>query len=1176
MFKEDITENTEVKKLLEEFIVQNTDLGTDTQVVDVTQPDSSSTEASEPVEDSMATDAPVQGPAVQTDRDKQIEHICQCLAELDYTPSYFSTTVMPTVKPLFEKFAKEKETRLREERIGSTQSITGYNHGYNDRGASISNMSYMNYKMEPSNNFPYKSPAGYVGLKNQGATCYLNSLIQALYHTPSFRRSILQWQYDPKVHKKESKCIPLQLQKLFANLRLSESKSVETKDLTESFGWTSREVFVQHDVQELLRVLFDSLSSEKLPINDLYEGTMRDYVICTECKRVGGRKDNYLDLQLVIQGAKHLDDALDNFQFEEMLEGSNQYFCEKCNKKVDAKKGLKILSTPDILTLHLKRFDIDYNTMNRVKLNNEVIFPLTLDMNKHLKSTNSFESSDMDVADIDSKYNIYNLYAVLMHSGSVGGGHYYAYIRIKDKWYEFNDSTVSVISENEVEKAFGGTTSYANGYMLMYVRQFPLSEVHLKSLKLLDQDEASIIPENIRDEILKENVTYNNGQKEYELKRSKMEFKVHYNDVEHTISLEKDKTVKDLLQSAIDSAFKNSDKPKIENARLRKYDVAKTIPKEPLESLEDLLEKVDVTKDKLLLEVKRDAEEFAAYRPETEYMIKVIKFTSPDHFQSALPVYVPHNATLADLKSLLEPIVHIPQDRQRLVVKIFMNVTQQEKMLTGDNKALHDLKVQPGDTLYVEQADENENDNNGVITALENARNQIKIKYQVAYSFKGVNLPSDAVKDNNGRVIVPMDRRATIADLKSVISKQIQVSEDNFILSKGSDDTSYTFNDTDEKLLQLVDGCSLYVKQGQQMSKQQFNVTFYLFEEKKKEPSSSYNSAASNHSQYAYKFAPMRVEFEDSDEDYSSMWRSHNPFKRLFDTLLDKNVTVEQVKELLIQKGKEEKHGMITSETTTDNIQLREKLHGRNYPGKILLGDDNVYEALSGSATSSVPNREIIIQKVALKSHITSEDMVLRLARFGPSDWKMYRRHEIVIGKDATILELKHFALNEAQRYGFMELTPDDVDVARIPYQMASLLKNNEFMLKLNWQDTKPDQFITKAPWFLDDGDLVLWKFTNEKDWWTVNDKQTPKTTVVNTAAAASVKPEPDTVAGVGQLPLPRPMNGFSNRESALRFYDDEEKETKVEEKAKITEPVEQKRDDDMDTEMSGTDETTH
>jgi len=38
------------------------------------------------------------------------------------------------------------------------------------------------------NNYDSKKETGYVGLKNQGATCYLNSLIQSLYFTNAFRK----------------------------------------------------------------------------------------------------------------------------------------------------------------------------------------------------------------------------------------------------------------------------------------------------------------------------------------------------------------------------------------------------------------------------------------------------------------------------------------------------------------------------------------------------------------------------------------------------------------------------------------------------------------------------------------------------------------------------------------------------------------------------------------------------------------------------------------------------------------------------------------------------------------------------------------------------------------------------------------------------------------------------
>ena len=38
-----------------------------------------------------------------------------------------------------------------------------------------------------------RSPCGYVGLKNAGATCYMNSVLQQLYMTKSARDVSLEW-----------------------------------------------------------------------------------------------------------------------------------------------------------------------------------------------------------------------------------------------------------------------------------------------------------------------------------------------------------------------------------------------------------------------------------------------------------------------------------------------------------------------------------------------------------------------------------------------------------------------------------------------------------------------------------------------------------------------------------------------------------------------------------------------------------------------------------------------------------------------------------------------------------------------------------------------------------------------------------------------------------------------
>ena len=48
----------------------------------------------------------------------------------------------------------------------------------------------------------------YVGLNNQGATCYMNSAIQTLYMTPELRKSVYQWRYNKDIHGAKEFCIP--------------------------------------------------------------------------------------------------------------------------------------------------------------------------------------------------------------------------------------------------------------------------------------------------------------------------------------------------------------------------------------------------------------------------------------------------------------------------------------------------------------------------------------------------------------------------------------------------------------------------------------------------------------------------------------------------------------------------------------------------------------------------------------------------------------------------------------------------------------------------------------------------------------------------------------------------------------------------------------------------------
>jgi hypothetical protein len=80
------------------------------------------------------------------------------------------------------------------------------------------------------------------GLHNQGATCYLNSLLQHLFHTPELRAFLYCWKFDPDAHGTAERCIPRQMQLLFARLEHSSAAAVGTEGLTKAFGWDRAQV----------------------------------------------------------------------------------------------------------------------------------------------------------------------------------------------------------------------------------------------------------------------------------------------------------------------------------------------------------------------------------------------------------------------------------------------------------------------------------------------------------------------------------------------------------------------------------------------------------------------------------------------------------------------------------------------------------------------------------------------------------------------------------------------------------------------------------------------------------------------------------------------------------------------------------------------------------------------
>ncbi|XP_053932080.1 ubiquitin carboxyl-terminal hydrolase 4 isoform X2 [Cuculus canorus] len=154
-----------------------------------------------------------------------------------------------------------------------------------------------------------------------------------------------------------------------------------------------------------------------------------------------------------------LRDCIELFTTMETLGEHDPWYCPNCKKHQQATKKFDLWSLPRILVVHLKRFS--YSRYWRDKLDTVVEFPI--------RGLNMSEF----VCDPKAGSYVYDLIAVSNHYGAMGVGHYTAYAKnkVNDKWYYFDDSSVSVASEDQI------VTKAA--YVLFYQRRN--SEEHAAS-----------------------------------------------------------------------------------------------------------------------------------------------------------------------------------------------------------------------------------------------------------------------------------------------------------------------------------------------------------------------------------------------------------------------------------------------------------------------------------------------------------------------------------------------------------------------------------------------------------------------------------------------------------------------------------------------------------------------
>lgn len=219
-----------------------------------------------------------------------------------------------------------------------------------------------------------------------------------------------------------------------------------------------------------------------------FEGVLCNQLICKECPHSSERDEAFLGLNIEVKNKKNLSEGLAKFIESEVLEGDNAYFCEQCKRKVNTIKRQVIKKLPNHIMFVLKRFEFDFETFNKVKINDFYEFPEQIDMKPYTVY------QDIPSDNIEPEYFQYKLAGVIIHLGIADAGHYYSliqdrYVESSNRWVEFNDTNVKNFDSNHLaNECFGfdernensnyNLNRFKNAYILIYDRKKLFMEDH--------------------------------------------------------------------------------------------------------------------------------------------------------------------------------------------------------------------------------------------------------------------------------------------------------------------------------------------------------------------------------------------------------------------------------------------------------------------------------------------------------------------------------------------------------------------------------------------------------------------------------------------------------------------------------------------------------------------------
>ncbi|XP_077215235.1 ubiquitin C-terminal hydrolase 22-like [Tasmannia lanceolata] len=352
-------------------------------------------------------------------------------------------------------------------------------------------------------------PWGLRGLNNLGNTCFMNSVLQVLLHTPPLRNYFLSDRHNREICRKSSPdqlCLACDVDAIFSAAFSGDRTPYSPARLLYSWWQHAANLacYEQQDAHEFFISMLDRIHEKEeksIPQNKgngdchciahrVFSGVLRSDVTCTVCGFTSTTYDPCVDISLNLemssssslvtrksakmskdQGISTLIGCLDLFTRPEKLGSDQKLYCQHCQVRQDSLKQMSIRRLPLVLCFHIKRFEHSPVRKMSKKIDQYLQFPFSLDMTPYLSSSIirnrfgnrifAFEGDESDVStELPSEFE---LYAVVTHSGKLEAGHYVTYLRLRNQWYRCDDPWITQVSERVVRAV--------QGYMMYYVQK---------------------------------------------------------------------------------------------------------------------------------------------------------------------------------------------------------------------------------------------------------------------------------------------------------------------------------------------------------------------------------------------------------------------------------------------------------------------------------------------------------------------------------------------------------------------------------------------------------------------------------------------------------------------------------------------------------------------------------